>query len=215
MLRGAAAIVLLLAVACTPATTPARTPSTTATASIAAIDVGEPGRPYDAAAILDAMRGSRRPGGVPDDVETDMTAGAIADAIWTIDGTPWATMAAGGSCGTTTCTVEIAGSHEGAAGEDLWVFEVTPSDSGVSVISAELGSVPEQLVNPLDAMVRRLVGTDAVENLAVASVRWMAPPQTGQFVLSYRSGGEERSCRADFTVDVRSGRLVADVVRNC
>ncbi|HEX7197446.1 MAG TPA: hypothetical protein VF364_11515, partial [Candidatus Limnocylindria bacterium] len=60
-----------------------------ATASPKAFDLPEAGRPFDAEAILAAMRDSRRPGGVPDEMQTDAIAAAVADAIWTIDGEPW------------------------------------------------------------------------------------------------------------------------------
>ena len=48
----------------------------------------QPGPAFDAATLLDAMRTSRRPGGVPDQLETAIAA-TLAETLWTYGGEPW------------------------------------------------------------------------------------------------------------------------------
>lgn len=195
---------------------PSATLSTLPSATPVAIALPEPGRPYDASALLAAMRDSRRPGGVPDALETDAVASALADAIWTLDGRPWSTMAAGGSCGPETCTLEVSGAAAGAETDDLWVFDVEPGTGAVRVASAELRSLPAGLAADLDGLVRSLVGPAALEGLFVTSTRWIPPPAEGRFVLSYRSGGEEGgSCGTDLTVDALAPEIVSDLALAC
>jgi hypothetical protein len=160
------------------------------------------GLPLDSATLLDAMRTSRRPGGVPDELETEAIATQLADAIWTVDGEPWATMAIGGSCGPQSCSLEVAGAGTASTGEDLWTFDVDPASGEARLTSGHVGALPPELVGSLDELARGLVGDDSLEDTALGSVRWLPPPAPeGQFVLSYRSGGEEGSCGVDLTLD--------------
>ncbi|MGH2417958.1 MAG: hypothetical protein ACRDFY_06465 [Candidatus Limnocylindria bacterium] len=183
--------------------------------SSSVIALPQPGRPFDAAAILAAMRDSRRPGGVPDEIETDAIAIALADAVWTFDGAPWTTTAAGGSCGPQTCTLELAGTRDGLAGDDLWVFSVSPATGRVEVVSAELRSLPADLPAVLDGLVRTLDVDGSLSSLIPTSVKWLPPPAGSAFVVSYRSGGEEGSCGADVTLDALGGAIVAEQVVGC
>ena len=190
-------------------------PSPSPSAGVEGVDLPEAGRPFDADAILAAMRDSRRPGGVPDELETEAVAAAVADAIWTIDGESWSTMSIGGSCGPQTCTLEVAGAAV-ADGEDLWVFEATPATGAVEVVSAELRSLPPELVGRLDQLTRSLFPPVNVDGLALTNVRWLPPPDETQFVLSYRFGDEERSsCGADVTVDAVVPGVVSDLSLDC
>lgn len=199
-----------------PSATQSATQGTLPSASPAAIALPEPGRPYDAGALLAAMRDSRRPGGVPDVLETDAVASAMADAVWTLDGRPWVTVAAGGSCGPETCTLELSGAAAGTEADDLWVFDVDPGTGAVHVAGAELRSLPNGLAADLDGLVRSLVDPATLEGLIVTSVRWLPPPADGRFVLSYRSGGEEGgSCGTDITVDVLVPEIVSDIAIAC
>jgi hypothetical protein len=197
----------------TPSAQPA-TPSPTPTTA-PRVALPEPGRPFGAAALLAAMRDSRRPGGVPDQLETDAIASALADAIWTFDGAPWTTTAAGGSCGPQTCTLELAGTRDGLAGDDLWVFSVSSATGAVEVVAAELRSLPADLPATLDGLVRVLDADGSLAGLVPASVKWLPPPAGGAFVVSYRSGGEEGSCGADVTLDALGGAIVAEQIVGC
>jgi hypothetical protein len=180
------------------ATDPASRPTQAAGASDGGAAV--PGQPFAAADILAAMRDSRRPGGVPDELQTDAIASAAAELLWTFDGTPWTTMAAGGSCGTDTCTLELAGAPDGAAGEDVWVLDVQPSTGTVTVASADLHGLPTDALEALDRAARDAAGGDLPDDLLLAGARWLPPPDPG-FVLAYRSGDEEGSCAADVVLD--------------
>lgn len=175
----------------------------------------EPARPFDAATLLAAMRDSRRPDGVPDELETDRVASALAESIWTLDGEPWTAISAGGSCGPDTCTLEISGAGQGAQGDDLWVFGVTPATGAVQLESAELRSLPPDLVARLDQQARSLVPPAVLDGLILTNVRWLAPPDDGQFVVSYRSGGEEGSCGADVTVDAVIPQIISGPTSDC
>ena len=208
------------------AITPAETSEATASASAPAspsptptpmpgVALPEPGRPFDAATILAAMRDSRRPGGVPDEIETEAIGTALASAIWTFDGAPWTTTAAGGSCGPQTCTLELAGAREGLTGDDLWVFSVTPATGSVEVVTAELRALPADLLAALDGLVRALDADGSLSGMILASVKWLPPPAGGAFVASYRSGGEEGSCGADVTLDALGGALISEQPVGC
>lgn len=214
------AALLVLCTACSTAV-PSVTPSTpslssSSSAEASGVEVAEPGRPFDATAILEAMRTSRRPGGVPDELETERIAGAVAEAIWTFDGRPWTTMSIGGSCGTDTCLLEVAGTRPGMAGEDLWVFEAAPAPGDVALTTAELHSVPKDLVARLDETLSTdILSRMARGTMALTSVRWLPPPDEGHFVLGYRSGGEEGSCGVDVTVHAPTAEVVSETTLDC
>lgn len=206
-LLGAAAVVVLLA-GCGE-------PLPSATDPRPAVAIPEPGRPYDGAAVLAAMRESRRPGGVPDGMETTTIARAVADAIWTIDGQPWTTMSVGGSCGTASCTLDVAGSRRDRPGEDRWTFSVAPSMGEASVVDTSLGSMPAELVVQADELARGSEAGELLSDLVVASATWSLPPDDGQLVLAYRAGDEEGSCRRDVHVDLHSGEVTPGASADC
>lgn len=205
----------LVLAACTGVPSPTdaagtESPTVVASSTASVGDVaGEPGRPFDAAEILDAMRDSRRPGGVPDQVQTEAIAAALADQVWTLDGRPWTSVVAGGSCGADACTLELSGAGPDAAGEDVWVFDVDPTDGSVSVATADLHAMPTALAASLDGLARGADEEGLLDGLIVTSVRWLPPPDDGRFVLAYRSGEEEGSCMRDVTVD--AARATAEI----
>lgn len=199
----------------TPATpsTPAPTgaePSTAASGPIGdpgnPLSLRPPGQPFTASQILEAMRDSRRPGGVPDELETEAIAAAVADALWTLEGEPWTSITAGGTCGEDACILELAGRPSGAAGEDVWVLEVTP-DGGVEALSADLHGVPSTLLGGLDAFARAADEGGRLDDLVLTAVRWQPPPNETRFVLAYRSGDEEGSCVLDLELDTADGSV--------
>lgn len=166
------------------------------------------GRPYDAADVLAAMQASRRPGGVPDALQTEPIADRLARAMWTYGGARWPTMAVSGSCGPQTCSIDLSGTPDGAAGEDLYTFSVTPADVRVELLVADLHGYPSALDATLDGLARRELDADRLNGLALAAARWLPPPKSGQFMLSYRSGGEEGSPALDVQVDLPAGRVL-------
>jgi len=205
--RVAAAILVILVTAC-GAFDPSPSPPAPSWTPI------EAGHPFDAETILTAMRESRRPGGVPDGIETPAIAADIAGAIWTFGGEPWSTMSIGGSCGPSTCTLDVSGSRPGELGEDVWTFSVEPASGQVSVIDSQLASVPPDVVE-LAALAVRASGLGAqVADLAIGSVSWLPPPD-GRLVLAYRSGDEEGSCQRDVSVDMTSGSVELEREVDC
>jgi hypothetical protein len=168
-----------------------------------------PGRPYDAADILEAMRTSPRPDGVPEALQTDAIASAIADEIWTIDGDPWDTILIGASCGPDTCLVEVVGSRDDAADDDAWNFGVDPDTGEVSVGATDLRALPPSLVADLDRLARSLVADAPIGSMVLANVAWLPPAEVNRFAMSYRTGGEEGSCGVDVVIDAEE-RLVVD-----
>ena len=210
-------LVLALA-ACRVGTTPTSTPITPApsvasadespiaTSSPAWLILPTPGRPYTADDVLSAMQGSRRPGGVPDELESPQIASAVALQLWTFDGQPWASLTAGGSCGPQRCTLELSGVPVGASAEDLYILNITTSTGEVSVDSAELRGLPASVLEDLGQFARAH-WPDAPIPGPLVTGRWLPPPEFGAFVLSYRSGGEERSPALDVRVDVTTGAV--------
>jgi hypothetical protein len=180
------------------------------------IPLHEPGQPFDADTLLAAMRDSRRPGGVSGEIATEAVAAELADSVWTVDGEPWTTMSVGGSCGPQTCTLELAGAAAGAVGEDLWIFEVTPATGAVDVVTADLRSLPADLFARLDETARASLPSDELEGLDLTNLRWLPPPDETQFVLSYRSGGEEgEPCGMDVTLDAAVPEIVSTAPVDC
>ncbi len=198
-----------------PIEPPVESPTETPVPTLAALDLPQPGHPLDPSTLLGVMRSSPRPGGVPDQMETDAVAAAVAGAIWTLDGEPWTTMAAGGSCGPESCTLEVAGSRAGTPGEDLWVFAVTPATGAVQVVTSEVRSLPAELVVRLDELTRAMAETGSLDAMALTSARWLPQPDRSLFVLSYRSGGEEGSCGIDHMIDAAVPTIVSGQVVNC
>lgn len=190
-----------------PSPTPG-SPQTTASPTSSASAFPEPARPYGAPDILAAMQASRRPGGIPDQLQTAPIGDAIAGQVWTYDGTPWPAVTIGGSCGPETCTLDVSGTPSGAAGEDLYTFSITPADGTVELLVADLHGYPAQLDEQLDAVAREGVDPDRLAGLSLVGARWLPPPADGQFVLSYRSGGEEGSPALDVTVDLPTRRVL-------
>lgn len=177
--------------------------------------IPEPGRPFDAATLLEAMRGSARPGGVPDQLETDAIAGALAERLWTIDGEPWTTMSIGASCGPVRCTLDVAGSRSGSLGDDLYAFEIIPAGDEIAPISTDLRSLPPDLAATLDRLAREAEPRIGRDTLALASARWLPPPDNGTFQLSYRSGNEEGFCELELGLDVSSGEAETLSANGC
>jgi hypothetical protein len=220
------ALAILLA-ACADVAPPSPTPDPAASASArpsqaatpsptrTGIELPQAGHPFDAGMLLGAMRESRRPGGVPDELETDAIASALADAIWTLDGRPWTVISAAGSCGPSTCTLEISGAAAGAHGDDVWIFEIAPATGAVQPQTTDLRSMPTDLVGRLDQLTRSLVAPAMLDGLILTNVRWLPPPDDGQFVLSYRSGGEEGSCGVEVTLDAVAGDVVSGDSSDC
>lgn len=217
----AAATLAATVVACSAAapTPPAsRASESAAPRSVAAgpvIDVPAPGKPFDAADILAAMAGSRRPGGVPAELQTDEIAAAVADVLWTFDGSPWPSITAGGTCGSDACTLELAGRAADAVGEDVWVLRIDPASGSVEVETTDLHAVPPALADQLDAHARRAQIDPRIDDLLVTSVRWLPPPDDGTFQLAYRSGNEEGSCSVGVEVDARTGSVEATSATGC
>lgn len=161
------------------------------------------------------MQTSPRPDGVPDELETTAVATAVADAVWTFDGRPWETMVAGGSCGTDTCLLELAGTRTGAAGEDLWVFEVDPGTSTVTLVTAELRAIPPAAVTTVDTAARSQASPGLLDDLELTNAAWTPPPAPSTYELSYRSGGEEGACAVEIVVDGTSGDLLDETATDC
>jgi hypothetical protein len=197
--------------------TPSPSPSSASPSEPAVVGIEIPalGHPFDAASLLAAMRDSRRPGGVPDQIETDAIAADVAGAIWAYGGQPWSSQSVGGSCGPTTCTLEVAGSGPDTQGDDMWVFAVTPATGEVRLVTAELGSVPPETVVALDDLARALDEGGSLGSLLLASASWLPPPDEGQFDLSYRSGGEEGSCRIDLRLDALEAEVISSSSTGC
>jgi hypothetical protein len=191
------------------------TPSPTTLPSTPPLDLGEPGRPFEAADLLDAMRSSPRPGGAPDQLETDAIAAALAERIWTFSGEPWERIVAGGSCGSEHCTLEVAGTPPGALSEDLYVFSVVPASGSVELERAELRGLPGSLLPELEALARAAMPSDDLADMHLTSVSWLSPPDDGQFVLSFRPGEEEFSCGLDVTLDARRAEVTEQRSVNC
>ncbi len=107
-------------------------------------------------------------------------AAALAERIWTFDGEPWTTMAIGGSCGPQTCTLEVAGTRPDRLGEDLWVFEVTRRPDRSAVASADLRSLPTELVDPPRSSSRGArFGPGDLDGLVLASCAGCPRPTAG------------------------------------
>lgn len=212
--RASAAIAVLLAACGGP--TPSSVPDASAAPSGAAPSVvpsastsalATPGTPYSGADVLAAMRESRRPGGVPDELETDAVATTIAEQLWTWDGMPWATWNVGGACGPETCSLDVAGSPAGDPGTDLYTFDVDRGSGAVTLAGTDLHGHPPDLEARLDAAARGALDAARLEGLALVGVRWLPPPETDRYWLAYRSGGEEGSPGLDVVVDLATGEV--------
>lgn len=175
----------------------------------------DPGRAYSSDALLEAMRTSRRPGGVPAELETDTVAAGLADLLWSVDGQRPSQVAVSGSCSGASCTIELVAVRDDADGEDVWRFAIEPSSGGVTLVNAELRAVPSDLVRTLDRIARREGGTALPEALVLASVGWRPPPESGVYDLAYRSGDEEGSCAVDVELDAAAGRIVELTSSDC
>lgn len=191
----------------TPSADPTPSEATGSVPASAGIGLTSPARPYNASDLLDAMRDSRRPGGVPAELQEASIAQAVAEELWTLGGAPWTAVAAGGSCGPTTCTLELSGGNDGSSGEDLWVFAVDPATGSVDVATADLHAVPDDLAMALDRLARGLDRDGLLDGLLFTSVRWLPPPDEDRFRLAYRSGDEEESCSVDLELDAVAGRI--------
>lgn len=165
-------------------------------------------RPYDAAAVLDAMAASRRPGGVPDELETPGVAAVLASAVWTFDGRPYPSLVIGGSCGPSSCTLEVSGQPAGAAGSDLYVFAVSRPANAVSRTTNDLHGYPSGLDAAIESVARAGVPAAEIGQLAYATASWQVPPRNGWFVAAFRSGGEEGSPGLDVLVDLPARRVM-------
>lgn len=170
-LRTGLALPVLLVAGCSPAPRISPTPNLPPTASSFALP--QPGQPLTAATVLDAMRTSPRPDGVPGSLQTQEVASAIAATVWTIDGAAWATIVIGASCGM-VCSVDLSGTRSGIDGEDVWLLTVNPATSEVRVDSTDLQALPADLVAWLDDAGRALAELD--DGLKLSGAAWLPPP---------------------------------------
>jgi hypothetical protein len=191
-----------------PPAASASSTTATSTATSTATPQPAPGRPYHANTILAAMRESRRPGGVPDQLETDAIAGAVARRIWTYDGQPWQTLAIGGACGPVSCSLEVAGTPANAAGADLYSLSVVRGTAEVTLLAADLHGYPAALDAELDRTVRELLPGGRLAGVTLAGAEWLPPPDAGRFRVAYRAGGEEESGGLDLLLDLAARRIV-------
>jgi len=233
----AAVLAAVLAAACGPADSPAAsspaTTSTPASTLVPSVDgsadaiassrptdapglaLTDPGRPFDADAIRAILDASRRPDPVPAEAYAPAVLAALAEAIWTIDGRPWQTADAGGTCGERTCHLELAGTREGSLADDLWVVEIDRATMAVEVVSTVLGAVPAELGRELDGLARDIVPGSTLGDAVLTGVRWLAPPDAGQFVLGYRTAGGSNGCGIDVTLDAATADLIDLSARDC
>jgi hypothetical protein len=167
-----------------------------------------PDRPYDVDAILQAMADSRRPDGVPDELQNRQVAASVAHAAWTWDGAPWEALAVSGSCGPELCSLELVGTNGDGAGEDLYSFNVDPDARRVELVAADLHAYPRDLEADLDAAARAALDPERLEGLALVSARWLPPPDRDRYLLAYRSGGEEGAPRLDILLDLATGEVI-------
>jgi hypothetical protein len=186
---------------------PTVSPSPTPIAGASGAPVVRPDRPYDAATLLAAMRDSRRPGGVPDQLETDQVADALARAIWTWDGSPWGILSIGGACGPSSCSLEVVGSSNGTAGPDLYSFSIDAANGEVTLEQSDLHAYPVALDTTLDQLAQAAAG-DELRGLAFAGARWLPPPDDGRYWLAYRTGGEEGAPGVDVLLDTATGEVL-------
>jgi hypothetical protein len=209
LIAGLAACATPIASPLTHSTAPTDTvispsPTPVATASPSGSSPG-PGRPYNATGVLQAMRDSRRPGGVPDQLETRAVAAAVANELWTWDGNPWPELVIGGACGPSSCSLEVAGAPQGA-GTDLYSIELQ-RDGTLAGVSSDLHGYPPALDSDLQGIVEDQA-RDLVDDMAFTSARWLPPPDGGRYWVAYRSGGEEGSPGLDLLVDLARGTVL-------
>jgi hypothetical protein len=152
------------------------------------------------------MRGSRRPGGVPDRLETNAVAEQLSAQVWTWDGRPWSVMTIGGACGPGGCTLDVAGSRDDAAGADLYSFAVDPNGS-VTLITCDLHAYDASLDQGLDQAARVAAG-DQVAGLEYVGASWLPPPDAGLYWLAYRSGGEEGAPGLNMLLELASATVI-------
>ena len=212
---GAAAVLVLAGCGDAPPTAaPDATDSPGPTAS-ASVALPDPGRPYDAEDLLDAMRDSRRPGGVPAELQDPRIAAELAARLWTFDGEPWDAIAAGGACDASGCSLELSGGTDATDGEDVWRFSIDTSSGAVEVVDADLHAVPDDTAAALDRWVRALDAGGPLDGLRATAVRWLPPPAQDRFRLAYRSGDEEGACSVDVELDAATGRIIESSSTGC
>ena len=170
------------------------------------LTVEAPGHPYDGDDVLALLADSRRPDGVPAEIQRPDIAATLAQQIWTIGGRAWESTSVGGSCGPQSCDLELAGAPGGGAGEDLYVFRIDRASGSVELLQSVLLGLDPETVEVLDRLVRERVGS-RLDGYGLATVRWLPPPEDGRYVLSYRSGGEEGSPALDLEFDTNTGEV--------
>lgn len=169
-----------------------------------------PGRPYDARAVLEAMRDSTRPGGVPDQLETSAIAEAVSRQVWTWDGQPWMHLSIGGACGPSRCSLDVAGSREDTPGADLYSFSVEVASGAVTLATSDLHAYPSRLDARLERAGKAAAG-DKLDALGYIGARWLPPPDAGRYWLAYRSGGEEGTPGLDVLLDLATGEVIETI----
>ena len=195
----------------TPYAPPSATASATATAARFS---ASPGRPYDAAAVLLAMRPSRS--GVPTDIEHEEIAAELARRIWTFDGLPYARLKLQAFCDETTCELYVTGRPEavahGGRHVDHYAFAVRRADRQFVKprdLRATLQGYPPAYDRALDELARELMAPDELSGLTFEGASWRVPPETGVFDLQYGTGAEEGSPIVYVTLDVLHEKIVS------
>ncbi|HEX5826387.1 MAG TPA: hypothetical protein VFY23_02620 [Candidatus Limnocylindrales bacterium] len=156
-----------------------------------------PGRPYDGQALLALMRTQQQPALDPSLV-TDAVAAAMAEQVWTYDGTPYRQVMFEGSCESGACALGLTGLPS-AAGDpsfaDAYRWAVEP---GASVLRTEggwpsLSGYPHELDEALAEEARLLDAEGLLEGLQLSSVRWVPDLEDRVFELQFDDGLSQES----------------------
>lgn len=161
------------------------------------------------------LEASRRPDGIPGEAFAPDVLAALADTIWTFDGRPWQTADASGTCGSETCQLEVAGTRDGRAGDDLWVLQIDRGSGALAVTSAVLQSIPDDDVTAIDRLARDIITAGALDDAVLTGARWLPPPEAGHFILSYRSSEAAGGCGLEVVIDAIAPEVSAVTVRGC
>lgn len=193
-----------------PTGTPAAAPSASGPGPGGASTDRRPGRPYTAADIEREL--ADVPEEFPDRLRDPALAGAIADALWTYDGRPYAELWLLGSCSTNgACELTATGRPEsgGEESSDVYFWQV-PARSSTLVASGPpaLKGYPPELASEVDGLVRSLDRDGVLTGLSLLGVEWAVPPPDDGYVARYGTGDEEGARVVQVLVDRSAGQIL-------
>jgi len=193
-------------------------PPTPPLTPIATVGPSGPGQPYSAEAIALELQdvSYNFPPQLKAPAVTEMLAQAIADQLWTYDGSPYREVWIQGSCdesGLGRCELTLSGLPPFAPtidSQDGYAWSIDLASGLIAPLGRpQLKGYPPELDAELDALARSLDTEGRLAEKGLLGVEWVLAPAEDAYLLRYGKGEEEGDPTLYVTLDRTNKEILA------